>query len=129
MTPFATVAQYDARFPGRAVSDEVLTECLTDASYVIADALDREGIDWEDPSEDLEYRMMSVCRSMANRIVPSNSDIPIGATQMSMTAGPYQQSYSISSTYGTPKLLSSEYGMLGIPKARIACVAYGESSD
>lgn len=129
MTAFATVAQYDARFPGRTVSDSVLEECLNDASVAIADALDRGGIDYDDPSEDLEYRMMSVCRSMANRLVPSNVDIPVGATQMSMTAGPYQQSYSISSSYGTPKLLPSELRFLGLATARIGCAPFGSSDD
>jgi hypothetical protein len=59
---------------------------------------------------------------MANRIMPSESsaDIPVGATQASFTAGPYNQQYTLKTPYGTPKLNDFEKSLLGIG-ARIGC--------
>ena len=57
MEAFATTEDYDARFPGRTVSDQTMEECLLDASYAIADALGKRGIDYADPDEDLAERM------------------------------------------------------------------------
>ena len=119
MDAFATIDQYDARFPGRTASDDMLDECLKDATLAIADALGRRGIDYANPSEELAERMMSTCRSVANRILPSGADIPLGVTQASMTAGPYTQTLSYTPTSGTPKLLPSDLRMLGIGGARI----------
>jgi len=125
MDPFATVAQYDARFPGRTASDEVLGQCLMDATMAIAEVLDRKGVSYADHDEQFAYRLMSVCRSVANRILPS--DVPVGTTQFSMTAGPYTQTTSYTPTYGLPKLLKSELDMLGVGGGSIgfARPAYG----
>ena len=125
MDPFATVAQYDARFPGRTASNEVLEECLMDATMAISEVLDSKGVSYADPDEQFAYRLMSVCRSVANRIMPS--DMPMGATQFSMTAGPYTQTTSYSPTYGLPRLLKSELDMLGFLGGSIgfARPAYG----
>lgn len=125
MDPFATVAQYDARFPGRTASNEVLEECLMDATMAIVKVLDRKGVSYADPDEQFAYRLMSVCRSVANRIMPS--DMPVGATQLSMTAGPYTQTTSYSPTYGLPRLLKSELDMLGVGGGSVgfARPAYG----
>ena len=120
MTPFATVEQYVERF-GPVDNTAMLEACLEDATAAIQVRLDKAQVDYSDPSDDFAYRLMSVCRSMANRIMPSDGgDIPVGATQASFTAGPYTQQYTLGATYGTPKMLPSEMGMLGIG-ARIGC--------
>ena len=111
---YATKAQYDARYPGRTVGDAMLDECLEDASTAIDVALEGAGIDVSDVSEDMEDRMMRVCRSVANRMVPAGTDVPVGVTQASITAVGFTQSYSYGTTYGTPKLLKSELALLGI---------------
>lgn len=129
MTPFATIAQYDARFPGRTAPDETLDECLADASEAIALALEKAGVDWQNPSDDLARRMMRTCRSVAKRIMPSDLDVPVGVTQMSVTAGPYQQTYSMPSAYGLPKLLDSELSMLGIGGSRFGWAPMGGHDD
>lgn len=118
MTAFATVAQYEARFG--AVSDRaLLAECLDDASAAIRMALAEAGVSWEDPTEDFADRLMRVCRSMANRLMPAEgSAVPQGVTQMGMTAGSYSEQYTFQSSYGTPKPLDSELRMLGIGPGR-----------
>jgi len=125
MEPFATVEQYDARYPGREVSDEMLTECLMDATRAITAVLDKNHVDWSEPSEDFADRLMSVCRSVANRILPSGMDVPVGATQMSVTAGSYQRQFSMPGSYGTPKLIDSELSMLGLNASRVGWAPLG----
>ena len=119
MDPFCTVEQYQARF-GVVVDTGVLQECLSDASALICAKLDAAGIGYSAPSEDFADRLMRVCRSMASRMMPaSDADIPFGATQMGMTAGPYNRQYTFSGGgYGTPKLLDSELDLLGVRAAR-----------
>lgn len=129
MEAFATKEQYDARFPGREASDEMLGECLGDATEAICAVLDARGIDYSEPSEEFAARLMRVCRSVANRIMPSGSDIPMGATQVSTTAGPYQQTFSLPSAYSSPKLLPSELSMLGIGGSRIGWARLGGGDD
>ena len=125
MQAFATIEQYDARYPNRVVADEVLEECLLSATATIMNALNSRGIDYENPDELMAFNLMDVCRSVANRIMPS--DMPMGATQFSMTAGPYTQTTSYSPTYGLPRLLKSELDMLGFLGGSIgfARPAYG----
>ena len=118
---YATVAQYEARF-GTVSDTEMLQACLDDCTTAINVKLDNAGIDHASPSEDFATRLMMVCRSMANRVMPASpADVPVGVSQMSMSAGPYQQSWTYTSAYGTPKMLPSEMELLGIPRARIGC--------
>ena len=116
MTTFASVAEYDARFPGRVASDETLTACLQSATAAIQLRLERCGVDWEHPDASLSFRLMDTCRSVASRILPQGGalDMPQGVTQASVTAVGFQQSYSFSPAYGVPKLLPSELDMLGV---------------
>ena len=111
---YATVEQYEARF-GEVSNVDMLEECLDDCSAVIDAELDRRGIDHADPSDTFADRLMRVCRSMANRVMPSDqTDIPVGATHASFTAGPYNQQFTLATSYGTPKMLPSEMTLLGI---------------
>lgn len=128
---YATVEQYVARF-GPVDDVSMLSECLDDASAAIRVALEKAHVDHEDPSSDLADRMMRACRSVANRIMPSGSDVPVGVTQESMTAVGFTHSMSYTPSYGTPKLLPSELGILGISgsgKGRVLYPAYGVSAD
>lgn len=129
MDAFATIEEYDARFPGRTASDAMLEECLADATAAIVAVLDDRGIDYSAPSEDFADRLMRVCRSVANRIMPSGSDIPVGVTQISATAGPYQQTFSMPQAYSSPKLIPSELAMLGLSGSRVGWARLGGCDD
>ena len=48
---------------------------------------------------------------------------------MSVTAGPYQQTYSMPSAYGLPKLLDSELSMLGVGGSRFGWAPMGGHDD
>ena len=128
MEAFATVDEYDARFT-RTASGEMCEECLMDATYAIAAELDARGIPYDDPSEDFAERLMRTCRSVANRLMPSGSGVPVGVTQMSTTAGSYSETMSYTPSYGTAKLLDSELRMLGIGAGRVGWARLGGHDD
>jgi hypothetical protein len=115
MQTFCTIQQYEAKY-GPVADEGVLTECLGDASAQIRVELDKAHIAYDDPDEELADRLMRVCRSMTNRILPSGDDdgIPVGATQVSQTSGPFSQQYTLGTAYSTPRMLDSEKDMLGI---------------
>lgn len=131
MEAFATVGQYEARF-GQVADAALLGECLDDASAAIRMALSEAGMSWEDPSEDFADRLMRVCRSMANRLMPAEgSAVPQGVTQMGMTAGSYSEQITFQSSYGTAKPLPSELALLGIggSAGRVLVPSYGVADD
>ncbi|MBQ9020849.1 MAG: hypothetical protein IJ113_02380 [Eggerthellaceae bacterium] len=128
MDAFATVDQYIARF-GEVSDEDLLQECLEDATAAIQAALEGAGVDYSKPTKEFADKLMRVCRSVANRVMPRDTDLPIGTTQMSETAGPYSQSYSIATAYDTPKLIPSELKMLGIGGGRIGWARLGGYDD
>lgn len=123
---YATIEQYDARFPNRTVSDTVLQACLNDASMAIEAELDDAGIDYSEPTEKYLERLASVCCSVASRILPYENDIPQGATNVSVTAGVYSQSFEFPTAYSAPMLNKYERKLLGIGgKIGFARPSYG----
>lgn len=118
MEAFATVEQYENRF-GTNNDESLITECLEDASAAIRAALDERGIDYSDPDELFADKLMRVCRSVANRLMPSGSDVPAGASSVMSVAGPYSANVALKPEYGLPKLLPSELSMLGIGVGRV----------
>jgi hypothetical protein len=124
-TPYCSVEQFFARYPDRRgnVDEEQLYECLMDATRVLSVELPLVGIDPEDADADL---LMQACRQMTERVVPSGdgADIPVGATQASFTAGPYNQQFTMKTPYGSPKFGDSEKRLFGIGH-RIGCGRIG----
>lgn len=117
MEPFATVEQYEARF-GDVDDKSMLDECLGDASSAIRSALDARNVDYSEPDDALADRLMRCCRSVANRIMPGGVDVPLGASSVAETDGPYSRTVSYAPSYGIPKLLPSELSMLGLGGGR-----------
>lgn len=117
---FASVEDYTARY-GSVADEGMLIECLEDCSALMESEMDRHGVSYDNPSYVMADRLMRVCRSMAYRIMPKQdaSDVPVGATQMSVTAGSYTQSVTFGATYGSPKMMAEDYRMLGMGGARI----------
>lgn len=127
---FATVEEYEDRY--KEVSDtDMLQECLEDCSALIEVELERYGVDYSDPSEKLADRLMRACRQMAHRVMPrdGDADVPVGATQMSRTAGPYSEQFTLATTYDTPKVTDEERKLLGIYGARIGFGALAGRDD
>jgi hypothetical protein len=127
---YATIEQYEARY-GLVEDEAMLQECLDDCSALIEVELDRYGVDYADPSETLADRLMRACRSMAHRVMPSDdgAEVPVGATQVSRTAGPYSEQFTLATTYDTPKVTDEERKLLGIYGARIGFGALAGRDD
>lgn len=127
---YATVEQYVARY-GSVADVYMLQECLNDCTAAIDAELDRHGVDYADPSETLADRLMRACRSMAHRVMPSDdgAEVPVGATQVSRTAGPYSEQFTLATTYDTPKVTDEERKLLGIYGARIGFGALAGRDD
>lgn len=123
---YATRAEYDVRFPGRIASDATCDAKLEAASMAIDAELDNAGIDHENPDDVLEQRLVEVCCSVADRIMPRDGGMPQGATSFSVTAGPYSESYDLPTAYSAPMLNKYERRLLGIGgKLGFARPSYG----
>lgn len=119
MEPFATTEQYEARF-GEVDDKSMLGQCLEDATAAIRAEFARRNVDMAAKLEDETFAdaCMRVCRSVANRIMPSGVDVPLGASSVAETDGPYSRTVSYAPSFGLPKLLSSELSMLGLGGGR-----------
>lgn len=118
MQPFATVAQYEARY-GTVTGTATLQACLEDATAMIQAALDAAGVDYSTPTAEYSDRLMRVCRQIAHRAMqatpPAGSiDAPYGVSQATQSAGGYSLSYSFANPYGDLFITSAERRMLGI---------------
>ena len=130
MTPYATVRQYEDRY-GNVSDTHMLQECLEDCTAALNAELDRRHVDYADPSETFADRLMRACRNMAHRIMPTegDADIPVGATQASFTAGPYNQQFTLRTAYGSPRVTADELSLLDIGGARIGFGALAGHDD
>lgn len=119
MEPFATVEQYEARF-GEVDDKSMLGQCLDDATAAIRTEFAKCHVDINAKLEDELFAdaCMRVCRSVANRIMPGGVDVPLGASSVAETDGPYSRTVSYAPSYGLPKLLPSELSMLGLGGGR-----------
>ena len=120
---YATADQYRAKYSAD-MADSALSEWLADASGVIDDELAKagktaEGIDGQ--------RLMRICRDMVHRAIGDGSAasfaIPSGATQASMSAGGYSESFTMGNPYGDLYMRASELSALGIGRGRFAVAA------
>ena len=116
MDPFCDVAGYRARYPDDETADEVLLECLTEATDLISAELDAYDVEYADPSESFTYRLARVCRTVARRALGGAQDggIPFGATQLSEGAGQFSASVQLANPYGDLFLTEQERRSLGI---------------
>lgn len=129
MEPFASVAEYRARYPDDATDDGVLLEVLLEATDLISAELDEHVIDYTDPSESFSFRLRRICREVAHRAIGSanDADVPFGATELSQGADTFSASVKLANPYGDLFLTEQERRALGIGAQR-ACVIspYGQ---
>lgn len=125
MEPFATVEDYTVRY-GSVDDEDILLEILKDATREIMSELDSAGISYADPSEKWADTLMQACRSMANRAVSQDdSEVPIGATQLSQGVGEFQHSFSFRNPYGEVYISQAERKLLGLKRGKAAFVYPG----
>ena len=132
MTAFATTTQYRAKYE-TDLADAALSEWLTDATDKMKAAMDKAGVDYSAPGEDFAARLCRVCRDMVHRAIGDGSasalSIPFGATQASMAAGGYSESFTMGNPYGDLYLKAAEKEELGITSGGFAVAApsYGNA--
>ena len=132
MEPFASVAEYRARYPSDETEDSVLLEALLEATDVISAAMDEGGVDYTDPTESFTFRLKRICRTVVHRAIgsgtsgPDDIDVPFGATQLSETSAQFNASVQFANPYGDMFLTQAEKDALGIGVGRICVMSpYG----
>lgn len=132
MDAFATSDEYRDKYK-TDMDVEMLETWLADASDIMKYEMDEAGIDYSDPDDAFAARLMRICRDMVHRAIGDGSDasysIPYGATQASMSAGGYSESFSIENPYGDLFLKDRERKSLGIGSGSFAVArpSYGNA--
>jgi len=86
---YATVEQVAAGFRALTTEEQVVCEALLDEAAVIIDAYNAEA--------SAASKQVVSCRMVRRAIGAGDASVPMGATQGTMTAGPYSQSWTMSS--------------------------------
>ena len=129
VTPYCSVADYEARY-GAVDDADALLEALKESTVEINATLDRFHISYAEPSDDFAYRLMLACRQMTRRAAPDQmQDMPLDVTQMSMGAGGYTRSYTMTAGYGQIRVMRSEWPLLGIGSGNVGFAAAVDSSE
>ena len=114
---FADVDDYRAVYDSRT-DDFRLQKLLDKASRRIRRACEAAGVSCDDPDADFEADLADVCIDMVHRVDgdPDTGDVevPYGATQFSIGADGFSQSFSMGNPYGDLFLTKAEREMLGI---------------
>ena len=132
MQAFATAAEYRDKY-STDMDDGKLSEWLADASDIMMAEMDSAGVDYSNPDAKLTSRLLRVCRDMVHRAIGDGTDsaasIPFGATQASMAAGGYSESFTIGNPYGDLYLKDRERKSLGIKAIgfAVAVPSYGNA--
>lgn len=84
---YATVAQVEAGFRDLSTSEETVCSALLDEAAVIIDAYNADAT--------TSIKQVVSCRMVRRAIGAGDASVPIGATQGTMTAGPYSQSWTM----------------------------------
>ena len=86
---YATYQQVEAGFRTLTADEISVCEALLEEAAVIIDSYNKEA--------DADAKMVVSCRVVRRAIGAGEATIPIGATQGTMTAGPYTQSWTVGS--------------------------------
>lgn len=124
--PFATIEDVESRF--RALDDHEKTraaQLLADASVMLAHALTRAGVSWQEarnePGDILGTAINMVAASMAVRAMKSPVDMP-ALTQYSQGAVGYTESMTYANPNGDLYMTAKERELLGIGRARCGSI-------
>lgn len=84
---YATVAQVEAGFRNLTTEEEAVAAALLDEAAIIIDAYNAQAA--------ADSKQVVSCRMVRRAIGAGDASVPIGATQGTMTAGPYSQSWTM----------------------------------
>lgn len=115
---YAEVSDIETRWRDLSTDEEArATALLDDASAMLAELVDiRDG-----DEEQLEL-LKIVCCNMVIRAMSASEYDAFGASQMSMTAGPYTQQFTYANPSGDMYLTKMEKRLLGITSSYITSI-------
>lgn len=129
---YADVSDIEVRLQRTLSSNEAAcAESLIDGASAVLDKLVK--VDGEDQEQ--QALLQFVCVNMVCRVLGSSNFDILGASQASITAGPYTQQYSFSTPTGDLYLTKLEKRILGITTGYIGSVEasingyYGVNDD
>lgn len=103
---YATVSEVAAGFRPLSTAEESVASQLLDEAAIIIDAYNSTAA--------ADIKELVSCRMVRRAIGAGDASVPMGATQGSMTAGPYSQSWTMSSgSTGELYLSKLEKSLLG----------------
>ena len=122
---FAEVSDVEARWRELTQDEQARASVLiVDASAMLAALVDVDGTD-----EEQAALLKSTCCSMVVRAMSATAADSYGATQMSMTAGVYTQSWTYNNPTGDLYLTRLEKKLLGIGSGRFGWAPFGGHDD
>lgn len=115
---FAEVSDVEARWRDLSADEEDRASVLLDdASAILTKLVDVDATDTEQA-----YLLKETCANMVIRAMSASVGDSYGATSMSMTAGPYSQSWQYSAPTGALYLTKMEKRLLGITTSYIGSI-------
>lgn len=115
---YAEVSDIEARWRELSTDEESrATALIDDASAMLA-----ELVDIRDGDEQQAELLKIVCCNMVIRAMSASEFDAFGASQMSMTAGPYTQQWTYSNPSGDMYLTKMEKRLLGVTSGYIGTI-------
>ena len=115
---FAEVSDIESRWRELSTSEESRASVLIDDASAMLAAL----VDVDENDEEQEQLLNIVCCNMVIRAMSASEYDAFGASQMSMTAGPYTQQWTYSNPSGDMFITKMEKRLLGISTSYIGSI-------
>ena len=115
---YATVSDIESRWRALNEAEQTRASVLIDDASAMLTAL----VNVDSDDQEQAQLLKQVCCSMVIRAMSATEADAFGASQMSMTAGPYSQSWSYSNPTGDMYLTKLEKRLLGITSGYIGTI-------
>lgn len=115
---YATVSDIESRWRALSQDEQSRASVLIDDASAMLTAL----VNVDSDDQEQAQLLKQVCCSMVIRAMSATEADAFGASQMSMTAGPYSQSWSYSNPTGDMYLTKLEKRLLGITSGYIGTI-------
>lgn len=115
---YAEVSDIESRWRSLSPTEQSRASVLIDDASAMLDAL----VDVDTDDDEQAQLLKQVCCSMVIRAMSATESDAFGASQMSMTAGPYSQSWNYANPSGDMYLTKLEKRLLGITSGYISSI-------
>lgn len=115
---YATVSDIESRWRALNEAEQTRASVLIDDASAMLTAL----VNVDSDDQEQAQLLKQVCCAMVIRAMSATEADAFGASQMSMTAGPYSQSWSYSNPTGDMYLTKLEKRLLGITSGYIGTI-------